>query len=153
MPVGMMSCAKVFGCLLVMIVLSSCATETSGYRISNQTVAFIEPGATTRADLIENLGPPLLALPDLRVVAYSWGKVRLVAGRAPVQGGVQSNYGEGYNIGPTVPDEPGRVESRRWIYCVALDENDRVTRHGPMELTGATSLEKAVRAWAERAGS
>jgi hypothetical protein len=131
---------------------SGCSSTTSGYRISDETVAFIQPGVTSRAELLENLGPPLLTLPDLGVVAYSWGKVRLTGARQPVQGGVNPSFGGSHGSMPAAPGEPGQVESRRWLYCIALDLNDRVTRHGTMELTGASSLEKAVREWAERTG-
>src|SRR6516225_12350562 len=59
--------------------MPGCATSESGYKISDETIAFIQPGVTTRADVVENLGKPLLELNDPRVVAYSWGKVRATA--------------------------------------------------------------------------
>jgi hypothetical protein len=136
------------GCLVAALFSSGCSTTTSGYRISNETVAFIQPGVTTRAELVENLGPPLLVLHDMPVVAYSWGKVRMTGGKAPVQERMQPHHGTGYSVAPTAPEEPVGVESRRWLYCIALDEKERVTRQETIEIREAASLEQAVRDWA-----
>jgi hypothetical protein len=128
---------------------SSCATRDSGYKISDETVAFIRPGITTRADVIENLGPPLYELKEPHVVAYSWGKMRAVGGK-PVGVGEQAYQRQemGYAVAPGPPEETGLVETRRWVYCLALDPGNRVTRTGKIELEGATSLAQAVGAWA-----
>jgi hypothetical protein len=128
-------------------VLAGCATVNSGYRISDETVAFIRPGVTTQSEVVENLGPPLYELKAPHVMAYSWGKVRVTAGAPAVQ---DSSRQPGLPSAPepTPPVDSGSIESRRWICCIALDVDNRVTRFGRFELAGATSLESAVRQWA-----
>jgi hypothetical protein len=129
--------------------LAGCATRDSGYKISNETIAFIQPGVTTRSEVIENLGTPLLELKGPRVVAYSWGKMRATGGgtqavRDQTMGGREMGYG----VGTAPTEETGLVETRRWVCCIALDDKDRVARVDKIKLEGATSLEKAVRQWA-----
>jgi len=125
---------------------SGCASRTSGYKITHETVAFIKPGATTRAELVDNLGPPMFELRNPRVMAYTWGKVRPTASKpaASVQG-MQPQTG--YVAAPPSSEESGLVESRRWIYCIALDDEDRVVRSETVRMEGETSLESAVRGW------
>ncbi len=139
--------------MLGFIAMAACATRDSGYRITKETTAFVQPGVTTRADLIENMGPPLLELKDPHVLAYSWGKVHPKAvARAPGQdpsmapGGAANQAG--YSAGPSPLEETGSVETERWVYCVALDDHDRVTRSETVKLEQAPSLEIAVRRWA-----
>jgi hypothetical protein len=134
--------------LCLIWLLPGCATQESGYKISDETIAFIQPGVTMRAEVVENLGPPLLELKDLRVVAYSWGKLRATGSRAPEQQGLQT--GSMGNAGGPPSDDSGLVETRRWICCIALDDKDRVTRVERVAMEGATSLENAVRQWANR---
>jgi hypothetical protein len=126
-----------------------CARGTTGYRISDETVAFIHPGLTTRSDVVENLGPPLFELKNPHVVAYSWGRVRSAGGRPVVQEQMPDPGRTGYETAPPPSDEDSSsFEARRWICCVALDDKDRVTRFGTFEMHGAASLEQAVREWA-----
>lgn len=139
---------------LLALLLAGCISRNTGYRISDETIAFIQPGVTTRAEVVENLGPPLFELKDPHVVAYSWGKVKPAVSKAPAaeQGFQPTPFGYGAGgVGSTAPASPWEgtdsVESRRWICCVALNEKDVVTRSGKFELKGATSLEKAVREW------
>jgi hypothetical protein len=137
--------------LIAVAVLCGCASQDSGYRISNETVAFIRPGVTTRTEVVENLGPPLFELKDPHVVAYSWGKVHGTVSRAAVSQSANPALRpsqSGYAPEPAAPEETGTVESHRWICCVALGPQDRVTRFGTFEVQGATSLENAVRQWA-----
>ena len=130
--------------------LAGCATRDSGYRISDETIAFIEPGVTTRAEVIENLGQPLLEIEGGRVAAYSWGKMRAVASQTGTRnpGAQYSRMQMGYGAVPPPADEIALVEARRWIFCVALDEQGRVTRAERIKLEGAGSLEAAVQQWA-----
>jgi len=133
--------------------LGGCATRDSGYKISKETIAFIKPGVTTKAELIENLGTPLLDLKDVRALAYSWGKMRATATTPVVrEQGLQSQQ-MGYSMGaPPLSDEGGLIETRRWVCCVALDENERVRRVETVEVSGAQSLEEAVRRWVAALG-
>lgn len=134
-------------CLLAWM-LPGCATRDSGYKISGETVAFIQPGTTTRADVTDNLGPPLLDLPDLRVSAYSWGKMRVTAGKPAVRTDRVDERNMGYTGASSPWEEPGLVESRRWAYAIAWDDSDRVQRAERIEVEGVTTLERAVREWA-----
>jgi hypothetical protein len=132
--------------LLLAWTVPGCASRDSGYKISNDTVAFIEPGVTTRAEVVENLGPPLLDLPDARVSAYSWGRVR-VSGSQPV---VRDDRLEPRTMGyySTTPSTWQESESRRWAYAIAWDENNRVMRTERIKVEGITTLERTVREWA-----
>jgi hypothetical protein len=131
------------------IIGSGCASRTSGYKITNDTVAFIKPGVTSRAELVENLGPPLFEMKNPHVVAYTWGKVRPTASRSSANVEVMQPQDRlGYPTAPPSGEESGLIESRRWIYCVALDDQDRVQRSETVKLEGETSLGNAVRRWA-----
>jgi len=142
--------AAVVGLLLILM-LPGCATHESGYRITEETVAFIHPGATTRAEVIENLGPPLLNLSNPNVIAYSWGKERATGNISATD---RQQAAENRQMGSSIPaasfggESADLVESRRWAYCIALDDADHVTRTGRVEVQGAGSLERAVREWA-----
>ena len=140
-----------------MSLISGCATRDSGYRITSETTAFVQPGVTTRADLIENLGQPLLEIKDPHVLAYSWGKVRPKAG---VRNGQDQSMLPGGQVGagtyiasPPTLEEYGSVEAARWVYCVALDDKDRVTRMQTVKLENQPSVEQAVRRWAGTAAT
>jgi hypothetical protein len=127
--------------------LTSCATRDSGYKISNETIAFIQPGVTTRSEVVENLGTPLLELKDPRAVAYSWGKVHAVGGK--VHGDENMRAREMGSTLLTDPnDEVSLIETKRWICCIALDDKDRVKRVETIKTPGGISVESAVRAWA-----
>jgi hypothetical protein len=134
-------------------VLAGCATQESGYKISEETIAFIQPGTTTRSDVIENLGTPLLELKEPRVVAYSWGKVRATGNRSSsaVYDDAMRNRNMAYSSIPEPVEETGLVETRRWLCCVGFDDKDRVTRVEKLKLEGAGSLEQRVRQWAAAA--
>jgi len=134
---------------LVACFFGGCATRESGYKISKETIAFIQPGVTTRTDVVENLGTPLLDLKDARALAYSWGKMRATVTKPVVrEEGLQSQQ-MGYSMGaPGSGGEEGLVEMRRWICCIALDQNDRVQRVATVEVQGAESLEQTLRRWA-----
>lgn len=44
----------------------------SGHKITNENIAFIEQGVTSRIDVIQELGPPDMDFDDLQTIAYSW---------------------------------------------------------------------------------
>ncbi len=46
--------------------------ENYGTRLTRDRVAFIQPGKTTRAELIIRLGTNYVSLPHERAIAYSW---------------------------------------------------------------------------------
>ena len=129
--------------------VSGCATREAGYRISDESIAFIQPGVTTRSEVVENLGTPLLELQEPHVIAYSWGRLRVTAASKPI--GQDVNIGTrpmDYAVGPAPSQEGGLVETKRWVCCIALDSNNRVTRFEKLRLESVPSLEEAVRQWA-----
>jgi hypothetical protein len=140
-----MPLARIIG---VIVICAGCASRDSGYKVSNETVAFIQLGVTTRAEVVENLGTPLFELKEPHVAAYSWGKLRATGGNpaAAGQGYQRQEMGTAIPAGPV--EETGLIETQRWIYCLRLDAGNRVTRAERIKLEGATSLEDAVRKWA-----
>jgi hypothetical protein len=136
------------GLFALVLALAGCATRDSGYKITDETIAFIQPGMTTRSDVVENLGTPLLELRDPHVIAYSWGKMRASAAKPAIRDPAITERNMSYGVTPQAFEDGGLVEMRRWICCVALDEKDRVTRFGKVKIEPASSLEQAVRAWA-----
>ena len=128
--------------------LAGCTTRDSGYKISNETIAFIKPGVTTQSEVVENLGPPLLELKDLHACAYSWGKMRLAnSSREGMQPGPMDNREQSYILKPPT-DEGTLVETRRWLCCIAMDDQGKVTRVERVKVEGSPSLEKTLRDWA-----
>ena len=130
----------------------------SGYKITEETIAFIQPGVTSRTEVIENLGPPLLELKEPKephVVAYSWGKMRVSGVKPSTREDpmVQATESQrmGYQVAPPLGEPAQLIETQRWICCIALDDKDRVTRVERVEVSGAGSLEQAVRGWAAKA--
>lgn len=56
---------KLFWIIILAFVSSSCVTYEKGRYIVPQDLAFIEKGKTTRAEVIERLGPPFSETADL----------------------------------------------------------------------------------------
>jgi hypothetical protein len=135
--------------MVLALAWSGCAARDSGYKITDATTAFIQRGVTTRAEVVENLGPPLFEIEDRGVAAYSWGRVRATGGRTPA--GDPSMPSRRMSSTPELGafDETGLIETQRWVYCIAYDQNGRVQRAERVKLNGAgISLEQAVRRWA-----
>jgi hypothetical protein len=55
---------KFFWIIILAFFSSSCATSEMGRYITPQGLAFIEKGKTTRAEVIQRLGPPMSEGPD-----------------------------------------------------------------------------------------
>src|SRR5438105_751600 len=98
-------CRQIVILFAVTSTLVSCATRDSGYKISDETVAFVQPGVTARTELIENLGPPLLELKSPRVVAYSWGRIHLTGARSGVRDDPMQGRAMGSTVGLTPTEE------------------------------------------------
>jgi hypothetical protein len=134
----------------LVLALGGCAARDAGYRITDATTAFVQPGVTTRADVVENLGPPLIEVEGAKVAAYSWGRIRSTGGRAAVTrdtGSPSRRMSYGVDLDPL--EETGSVETQRWIYCIEYDADGRVRRAERVRLERVgQSLEQAVRRWA-----
>ena len=142
--------------ILLGCALAGCASRNVGYRISNETVEFIQPGVTARSEVVDNLGPPLIEIQNPHVVAYSWGKVRsgVNAPAGPQDQPVVMPGNSTYATPPPPPpmSDTAGTETERWIFCIALDAKDRVQRVGRLQLQGSGSLVNAVRQWAAQGG-
>jgi hypothetical protein len=85
----------VTGCVgVVPFPVSSTKVET-GHRITPADMAFIQPGQTTRSQVVARLGRDFAALPCQRAIAYSWemqggGGVYWAAIAGPGGGGAAS---------------------------------------------------------------
>jgi hypothetical protein len=139
---------------LALLILGSvgCATSVTGHRISDKAIAFVHPGVTTRSEIVENLGPPLIEPKAPEVAAWSWGtgKAKL-APSGPEQVAVTGwpgNVTADSFVDTTPYSEIGSVEKRRWIYCLAFDAQGVVTRSARVEVKAGTSLEEVVKRWA-----
>ena len=96
------------------------------------TISFITPGITTKQEVLENLGSPLLDLEGGRLIAYYWettGKLKASwfwFGR------------EGGEIGP---------KQKQWAFCVAFDVSGRVTRRATISTENDETVRDAVLKW------
>ena len=115
---------------LLLIGFCGCSSVISGVPIEPSTVGFIRPGATMRAEVVENLGSPSWNWKDERGVAYVW------------QTGVRHLY----YFGPKLQGQ-GYSHYRNRAFCIAYDEADRVARSGYIEEADSDALEDAVLKW------
>src|SRR5258706_1461394 len=116
-------------CLLVAVAGSGCAHVTGGTGIHADSVAFIKPGATTKAEVIENLGQPTWEAPSERVISYLWETTDGVNG---------DFFGRHCEFG----DDP-----TQHAFCIALDESNRVARAGFAKGKDFAELKKTIAAW------
>jgi len=99
--------------LAVSVASSGCTRVSAGYRIKPVMVSFITPGITTKQEVLENLGSPLLDLEAGHLFAYGW----------ETTGQQQASFfwfgREGGQIGP---------KQKQWAFCVAFDADGQVAR-------------------------
>jgi hypothetical protein len=60
------------GCVGVLPRPVSATKVDYGHRLPTKEAAFIQPGVTTRAEVISRLGTNYVSLPSERAIAYSW---------------------------------------------------------------------------------
>ena len=116
-------------------ILTGCDHVRGGYRISPATTAFIQQGATTRAEVIANFGSPTMELHERRVIAYTWQTER----------GTSSHQAWGLPLGERDETIMGLAD---WAFCIRFDELDRVLGRETLKSTGTDSISDAVLAWA-----
>jgi len=107
---------------------SGCRTTVSGTKISQEQIAFIQPGGTTKREIIENLGPPTWEWEKQRGIAYKWEK-----GVAYETQGLSS--GDGF-AGFTCS-----------AFCAAFDENDRLVKKTFLKEGSSDELKDAILKW------
>jgi hypothetical protein len=70
--------------------------HTAGRGIEDEALVFLEPGVTTRQEVTEHLGEPLIIWRDENVLVYEWEKVHLLLLWGGMGGagltGVPTNY-------------------------------------------------------------
>jgi hypothetical protein len=115
---------------LLLIGFSGCSSVISGVPIEPSTVGFIRPGATMKAEVVENLGSPTWDWRDERGVAYVW------------QTGVKHSY----YFGPKLQGQ-SYSHYRNRAFCIAYDEADRVVRYDFIQEADLDALEEAVLKW------
>lgn len=106
----------------------------AGQKVTSEQATFINPGITTRDEVISKLGKPAVDLRDLRILMYPWTELK-------------SQW---------VGVVPGFIWTApltaSWVLFVATDENGRVTHFGFQELKGSMSTPTVIseaRDWAE----
>jgi hypothetical protein len=125
------------GCVGLIPVPSFSRQAPVGRAIQAREAAFIVPGQTTRAQVVEQLGADFRASPRLPVVAYSWD---LPGGTALWWWAVFCTEGGA--------GDAGEFEWGRWrAFFVAFDQDGYVTRTKFIRLSGRKSLDEQLEAW------
>jgi hypothetical protein len=126
----------VTGCVGLIPVPSLSSQPADGRVIKAREAAFIVPGQTTRAQVVEQLGADFRRSPRLPVIAYSWD---LPGGTALWWWAVICEYG---------PSDAGEFEWGRWrAFFVAFDQDGYVTKTKFIRLSGRKSLDEQLEAW------
>lgn len=112
----------------------SCRTSS----FSEKSIAFVRTGETTRAEVIENLGPPHFEAKEHMTLGYTW---ETVAGTesAPVLRREQS-----LPIITTETSERGRVKH---ALCFQFDEAGRVNRYQKIAIRPGQAADAAMLEW------
>jgi hypothetical protein len=127
----------VTGCVGLIPVPSLSRQPADGRVIQAQEAAFIVPGQTTRAQVVEQLGADFRASPRLPVMAYSWD---LPGGTALWWWAVFCTEGGA--------GDAGEFEWGRWrAFFVAFDQDGYVTKTKFVRLSGRKSLDEQLEAW------
>ena len=131
---------------MLLVVLPACVAvpipvperAVAGSEVTPEMTAPIQPGVTTRSEVIQVLGEPSLELPAPRIVAYQW---------EALIGYVPWVMGYGYS-------GRGGVDAvhQSYVLLIAFDANDRVvkfekTTHWPWDSVSEHALK-----WAEGEG-
>lgn len=126
-----------FAFAMAPLLLSGCQYVRAGQRISQNMAAFIQPGGTTRTEIVAEFGPPSIELKDERVIAYTWQTENATRSSPAWRGGVMER------------DET-IIGLADWAFCIRLDERDRVLNTATLEITeNQPSLYDAVSSWAK----
>jgi len=126
----------VTGCVGFIPVPASSSQVVVGRIIQAREAAFIVPGQTTRAHVVERLGADFRASPRLPVMAYSWD---LPGGTALWWWFVICEYGAA---------DAREFEWGRWrAFFVAFDQEGYVTKTKFIRLSGRKSLDEQLEAW------
>jgi hypothetical protein len=127
----------VTGCVGLIPVPSLSSQPADGRVIQAREAAFIVPGLTTRAEVVERLGADFRPSPRLPVIAYSWD---LPGGTALWWWVVVCTEGGAGNA--------GEFEYGHWrAFFVAFDQDGYVTKAKFKHLSGRKSLDEQLETW------
>ena len=129
--------AALSGLVLLGLLVTGCTSMRSGFRISDKSTAFIEPGHTTRAEILATFGRPIVELKESQVIAYYWETHR----------GAMDNYV--WNPGAGFRQEHEIYGLCDWAFCLRFDAQDRVVNQITLKARGDDSISQVVKRWAE----
>jgi outer membrane protein assembly factor BamE (lipoprotein component of BamABCDE complex) len=124
------------GCILPMT-----DEVSNGHRYSKEALEFLDAKGTTRADVVANLGPPILESHDTRTLIYEWEQTPRAYFIPPSD-----------HVGP-FPTESKEVHGDPGRYClfVAYDEHGYVSTRAIRKI-GVQDLEVACANWLHERG-
>ena len=127
----------VTGCVGFIPLPTGSSQAAVGRVIQSREAAFIVPGQTTRAHVVDRLGADFRASPRMPVLAYSW---ELPGGKALWWWFVFSTGGSA--------GDAGEFEWSHWrAFFVAFDEDGYVTKTRFIRLSSRKSLDEQLEAW------
>jgi len=114
------------------VIIPATHKPIAGQEIKEAQLQFIQPGITTSAEVIKELGPPDWRFEDIRVLAYSWE--------------VRESYVIGY---------PGwrQMVGQPYALLIELDGQDHVQRFETVKRGVHDTVRSAAVAWAKRHGN
>jgi len=124
------------GCVGVLPLPITSGEPEHGCKLDRAQVAFIHPGRTTRAQVIERLGPDYTALPRNRALAYTW--------ELPGGGGVWWYF---IPLGEVAASGGGSWEAGWRGFFVAFDNQDVVTSAVFKKLSCRRPLHEQMDRW------
>src|SRR4029077_17927493 len=103
--------------------------------------AFIQPGITTKAEVIENLGTPSFDMPEIRLIGYPWREVDY-----DLFWFAASNVGFFGAVTPLI--------SYSYVLFVTFDDQDRVLASKIEKTLGTriTPIQELARDWVKQQG-
>lgn len=136
----------VFGILLGLLVCTGCRLGvTGGAKIRAESVAFIQPGTTTKPEVIDNLGQPSNIYADGKVFAYRWETGLHTTGPAYIPSGPPSAV-HAAREGVVVQDTSTLSLTCKG-YCIVFDATGTVLKSDWVTSDTCEEFEEAVRAF------
>ncbi len=93
------------------------------------SIAFIKPGKTTKAEVLQKFGKPNWEWEQERVIAYRWEDM-----------GEASRFNREQMSSPSLS---------QWAFCIAFDQDNIVTHHNLFNAPDSEALKKKVQHWIE----
>jgi hypothetical protein len=135
--IALVAIAFVPGCIAVPVPVEPRVVE--GQPFADSDLAFVQPGTTTRDDVIESIGKPMLSLTDQRILVYGLRKVDAVGGLWFI--------GAGYGAAGGLVEG----ESREALFF-ALDSHDIVIDWGRASVRRGETWLSAATGWSRSEG-